>query len=622
MKYLIVCYIFIFCGLICKDVKAQEVLTTENGLKIVVEEYLQRADKLYNQGDKKEATKCLNDLANAYWEKKQYNKAIDLFLKSIVINKELDNQSGIASIYSNMGMIDADMANYQSSSDYFTKSIEIRKRLKEKQTLISTYINLSVSLNNLKKYDESAKSLENALNIALEMNSTEDMKSCYGMLAETYQKSGNNEKMMSYYKLYQSFTDLVENQKQEKTKEQFQDMQLKAQLAEMDKRNQELELSYKNRELEEKDKAFIGIDTTYKRLLENYSRKQLMIEIINQKSKIKDLDLAREKERIKKDRMIFIVLAFAIIIGLLFLIYIFIEYRQKKRSNILLISQNAEINQQKKQITEQRDKIEESLSVISKKNKDITSSIRYAKIIQEALLTERTHLRQLLPESFILFHPRDIVSGDFYWYREINNKIIVVAADCTGHGVPGAFMSMLGHNLLDQIIYRGITEPSLMLGQLNLEIIKALHQSESGTAQDGMDIAMFQIDKTQKKLLFAGAKNPLVYIQNGELFVINGDKEPIGSILHDRNQDRIYTTQIVDLTVPICAYIFSDGYNDQFGAKTNKKFSMRKFKELVLSIYDKPMLEQEKIFEQTFLNWMGDTHQIDDVMVIGAKIEL
>ncbi len=304
-----------------------------------------------------------------------------------------------------------------------------------------------------------------------------------------------------------------------------------------------------------------------------------------------------------------------------------------------ILEKNEELNQLNEEIITQRDNLQElyedlqlqndvieSKNIeIQKKNKDITDSIVYASRIQNAMLPPKDVLAQTKLDYFILFKPRDIVSGDFYWYKRIDNLIYITAADCTGHGVPGAFMSMLGVSLLNEIVVADKTQifiqkPSEILNELRKRIKKSLHQT-GGTnqTQDGMDIAFILIDLTTNMLQFAGAYNPLYLVKsNSQITIIEADRMPIGIHPKDGNE---FTNHEIQLQLDDLLYIFTDGYHSQFGGERGEKFKTKRFHETILSITDKPMDEQKELLEQRFNEWKGTRwEQIDDVLVIGLKI--
>ena len=263
--------------------------------------------------------------------------------------------------------------------------------------------------------------------------------------------------------------------------------------------------------------------------------------------------------------------------------------------------------------------MEERTQELAQKNKDITSSIQYAKRIQLAILPPLEQIFKHFPESFLLYKPKDIVSGDFYWFGIKNGRKIIAVVDCTGHGVPGAFMSMIGHNLLNQIIIEnGITAPDQILNALHKGVQSALKQGTSVVdTSDGMDVAICSIDSNNTEMLFAGAFRPL-FILNGSTFKkVEADKFPIGGSQLDAQ--RHYTCHVIRIEKGDTFYMSSDGYADQFGGEKGKKFMVKRFNELLLSIQDKSMEEQGRILEETFNSWRGEYQQVDDILVMGIR---
>lgn len=301
----------------------------------------------------------------------------------------------------------------------------------------------------------------------------------------------------------------------------------------------------------------------------------------------------------------------------------------------IIEDKNQALNQQKDQIERRNRELEIVVkqvnyqkSIIEKKNEDITASITYAKRIQEAMLPRPQEISAAFPNHFILFKPRDIVSGDFYWFCQKKYQAIIASVDCTGHGIPGAFMSLIGNDLLNEIVnIRNITEPNKILDELKRGINQVLRQEETRN-QDGMDIAICTVDMFPEgyedilgtpKLRFAGANTPLIYMQDGELHQIKGDKIIIGGF-NPMERKTEFTVHTVDITKPTTFYIYSDGYQDQFGGEQKRKFMPRRLRNLIASIYDKPMHEQKQILDQTIEQWMAGQKQVDDMQVIGVRL--
>lgn len=288
---------------------------------------------------------------------------------------------------------------------------------------------------------------------------------------------------------------------------------------------------------------------------------------------------------------------------------------QEKEKKQILENQNLQLEQK---VIERTKEVLLQKEVIEEKNNEITESLLYAKRIQSAILPDMKLIYKALEESFILYLPKDIVSGDFYGFAQKENRVIIAAADCTGHGVAGAFMSMIGTSLLNQIINeKGITNPSEILDRLNDGIIHALKQRES-ESNDGMDISLCAFDLEKKQLLFSGANRPLWLIRNNQLLVYKPNKFPIGG-LQIYHTDK-FTQHNIELRQGDAIYIFSDGFSDQFGGVNGKKMMTKRFKEELLSIQHLKMKEQENYLHQLFHKWKGTLEQVDDILIIGIKI--
>ena len=292
---------------------------------------------------------------------------------------------------------------------------------------------------------------------------------------------------------------------------------------------------------------------------------------------------------------------------------------KKQRENLKRIveERTKEIQIQKEEIEAKNETLSEANEEISQKNKSITASINYAKRIQEAMLPVRENIIKHLPESFILFKPRDIVSGDFYWYAERDNKIIYTAVDCTGHGVPGALMSMIGSEILNTIIHNDITKADIILEKMNEAVVKILKQETEGFSQDGMDMTLCVIDKENKTVEYAGAKNPLIIINDGQLTQIKASRYGIGGYQAEAKE---FESHLIKYESPTWFYMFTDGFQDQFGGPRDRKYMIKRMKDLLLNIHYKPMLEQHDILKKEIEDWMENTPQTDDILLTCFKL--
>jgi serine phosphatase RsbU (regulator of sigma subunit) len=312
-----------------------------------------------------------------------------------------------------------------------------------------------------------------------------------------------------------------------------------------------------------------------------------------------------------------------------------VHFKKENLNNQMhLMQKNLILQTQSKEISTQSDEIVKKNSEIEQKNTNITDSINYAKNIQTALLPRHEILDEMLPDHFILLKPRDIVSGDFYWFSYIENLRVIAAVDCTGHGVPGAFMSMLGSAFLNEIVNKEyITHTGVILRRLRKEVIRSLHQKgEAGEAKDGMDMAICVIDYATMKMQFSGANNPIYLVRSKKdippgdytatesddyvLYDIRGDHMPV-SLSYTMENFRVHEINFMKGDM---IYLFSDGYADQFGGPDGKKFSYKRFRNLLLSGCSLPLEEQCSRLEMSINKWKGDHSQIDDIMVLGIRL--
>lgn len=382
-------------------------------------------------------------------------------------------------------------------------------------------------------------------------------------------------------------------------------------------------------QLAENDKAYNESQLKTNEVIERLKMELVERDSLNSLTQEKLNEVTEEKKEAEErfDRNILIASVLIISLLVLAIVFYFVGKRIQKQSHQISL-QSQEIKVKNIALESQKSVLETQKVIIEKKNINITASINYAQRIQRAMLPRIQDIQDFLPKSFLFFKPKEAVSGDFYWVAEQKDdygaeKVIIAAVDCTGHGVPGAFMSMVGDGLLNQIVkLQQITSPELILKELDKGIRDSLNQDETDN-KDGMDIAICVIDKHNDKLEFAGAKNPLIYIQNGEIHEIAGDKLHIGGQIRkekEKFQNKHFTKHIIDTTQATTCYIFSDGFEDQFGGESNKKFTKRQLYKLLLDNHHLPIEEQKFLLERTISDWMGVNSQIDDILVMGFQI--
>ncbi|MCS6821122.1 MAG: tetratricopeptide repeat protein [Microscillaceae bacterium] len=557
-----------------------------------------------------------------YLNQGNYNVSLEYLQKSLQVHESSKNLKGIANIWNKLGNFYSRKGEYDEALEYYQKSLKLRQEIGDKEGIAVTLTNLG-GFYHIRDNDQ--KALEyylQALSIANEIHNRKIAAINQHQIAEIYAKQFNYHQAIYYYKL-------------------------------------ELEQARTMNDNQTLAKAYLGLAEAY-RHLGNYKRafeyyqlhsnirdaitKQDALDKINlikksnddakrqQEMRLREKQQREEREQERRRYFNYLLLMASVLLSITAYIF-FRSNQQNKRINRILEKQKAEIEEKTRELTIQKAALEEqskaiakkneeleiTFSEIEKKNKDITSSINYAKRIQDSMLPFAEKITEHLPKNFILFRPRDIVSGDFYWFAEIEGKIILAALDCTGHGVPGAIMSMLGNTYLNQIInLQRITSPDKILIELHNNIRKALKQEETRN-QDGMDVAMCVINKAQKQLLFAGASSPLCIVQNGVMEVVESSKLPVGGFQQDR--EREFTLHTFDISIETTFYIFSDGYQDQFGGPKGRKFAKNRLRDLLFEIHTKPMEEQKQILEDTLVDWMQDNRQMDDIMIIGVKID-
>ena len=354
------------------------------------------------------------------------------------------------------------------------------------------------------------------------------------------------------------------------------------------------------------------------------------IKLLNAENELNQAELDKKSAEAKNKQIIIWAGAGVLVLVIVMAILIYGRYKAKQKANIALAEQNDEITKQKDEILSQKEEIEVNRDKLARQNQQISDSIDYAKRIQTAVLPSYENVKSLLPDSMVLFKPKAKVSGDFYWVKNYGDTILFAAADCTGHGVPGAFMSIICNNILNQIVtqYENLF-PGAILKLLSQEVIRRLHQKKKSIddsegektkiewdVKDGMDIALCSFNKSTFELVYSGAHNPLYMIRNGELLERKGEKLFIGGT----KPEDTFTDHNIELQKGDVIYLFSDGFADQRGGPNNKKFYYGPFQELLIQIHQKPMDEQKKTLDTTITDWMGSGEQIDDIIIFGIRI--
>lgn len=521
-------------------------------------DYFKKSYKLKKKiGDKMGAANSLGNIGGAYMELEEPGKALDYYNRALELIPEGANIRTESGILNNIGGIYISMKDYDKALEYLNKALRMRENGGDVRSVASSYGSLGRLYLMKKDYDRSIMYYNKSLEITKQVGLLRETRSGAYDLYQSYRKKGDNAQAIAMLELYVKMNDSVNS---ERAKEEIIKQQYKYQ----------------------------------------YQRQHIADSLSYAKEKeLKDIEHNAKLQKEQNQRYIL----YGGIGALLVLVLLaYRSYSQKKKNNIALFEKNEIITKQKE--------------IVEEKNKEITDSIRYAKRIQNAILPPLKLVKEQLEDSFILYLPKDIVAGDFYWMEPKDNKVLFAVADCTGHGVPGAMVSVVCNNGLNRSVRElGITEPGKILDKSRELVISEFEKSED-EVKDGMDIALCSLEG--KVLRYAGAHNPLWIIRKGgtEVEEIKADKQPIGQF---RNAQP-YTTHTLELNEGDTIYLFSDGYIDQFGGEGGKKLKASKFKEMLLSIQSMAMEDQGSYLREEFENWKGELEQLDDVCVIGVRI--
>ncbi len=616
-------------------------------------------------GDERMVANIVGNQGSIYYNIGQNVQAIENYLRSLKIAEKLNDSIRIATMMLNIGLVYADQPGAQdSAASYYLRALEMGEAIgyddllgvgevnlgelylaqelydsaqvhfEKSLTILQSDIDIATSLNFIGRtyagtgdYETAIRYHQDALQMAEEQNARLEMvKILLGLASAQLEKGEVGNALQSYERAMEISREIGTNH------------QLSAAyggLAETFAELSDYRNAYKYLALQyEIDNVILQIESEDKidNLMFAYQleEKQDEIEILEQQAQIEELKSRRQRG------ILFTIAAVGILLlllaGGLYNRFLFI-----RKTNQQIQAQKREIEDQRDEIEAQRDQMEKHRDLVMAQKELITDSISYAQRIQSTLLPSRTGIEEIIPEHFIFFRPKDIVSGDFYWIREVEDHVIIVVSDCTGHGVPGAFMSMLGITMLNELIGDQCREdPSEILDQLRSKVkTMLLQKGDSEEQKDGMELTLAILDKKTRRLHFAGANNPLYLIrnnngaagpipeahssmENGEytLYEIKGDRQPIG--VHW--EETPFTSHTLSLMENDSIYLFSDGFVDQFGGENRKRFKAMNFKKLLLSIQKEPMNRQGEIVGETFETWKGEFEQIDDVSVFGARL--
>lgn len=535
-----------------------------------------------------------NNIGEVYEFKGNYLKAKEYYSKSLDLNYQINSLKGIAINFNALGKIELFLGNTQKAYDYFIKSLEIDKTLGDKKFIADSYINLAKAQLRLNYHKSALDNIHSCLKIATEIKSLTHFQQAYEVLSDYYQKIQEYSKTLEYYKLSASYKDSVLNEKNSRHIATIQT------LYETEKKENEIKHLLQQHEL--KQRAIIRQKNQTYILLLGLLLSGVMLFIIYfaLKNKRKTAEqLAKQIEEIELKNMLL------------------------EEKNQEIEAKTVEIEKNKDFIVQKNKNLEEAYSIIETYIQKITDSIRYAERIQDSIQPSLSSIKQYFSDTFIFSRPKDIVSGDFYWMLPRGNKVFFALADCTGHGVPGAFMSIIGIGLINQAVNQYMLyKTDDILSFIDEQLVNRLSKSKNETIlKDSMDIAMCVFDKETYTLEYTSALIPLFLQRNGEVQELKPNFVTLGTRLQSSQNSKNFTVNSVKLMAGDWLYLSSDGYFDQQGGENHKKFMRSRFKEqLIKMTAEMDSISRYSQLERTFLEWMNRSEQIDDVLIWGIRI--
>ncbi len=586
-------------------------------------------------GDKRGMSDNLNNIGVLYQSKGNYTKALEYFLKSIKISEELKELSGVAAGYNNIGLIMSNLKNFPKAKDYYERAINLFEKLNNAYGKASGLNNLALLYSDFQKFDRALPLFLKSLEIYIKNSDKNGAAICYHNIAEIYRQNGDYAKERDYINKSLELRKLINDKEgiasstnalakvelREKNYDKALVLANESKLMSSNIGNRQsvynnykliakiysakgdYKSAYDNQLLYEKLKDSLLSKDALKNIADlqvkyETDKQQREIELLTKENEIKKLENSKKESEINKQKIIIYAFVLVLLLIGVFSFFLYKSIAAKQKAN---------------------KKLELAYSQIEEKNKDILDSINYAKRIQKTLLTPESFLKKNLPDHFVYYLPKDIVSGDFYWMHKLHDgRLFVAVADCTGHGVPGAFMSFIGTSKLNEIIIeKRVTNPGEVLNRLRDEIIKATNPEGKEKSLDGMDINLCLFDFEKLKVEYAGANNSLVIVRDVSLQITKADKFPVG--LHF-GEIKPFTNHQIDLKKGDMVYAYTDGYSDQNGGPKGKKFKIKALQDLFLTCALLPAVEQKSIIESTYLQWKKEMEQVDDVCVIGIRV--
>jgi serine phosphatase RsbU (regulator of sigma subunit) len=525
-------------------------LKTMGNYKDALQDYKRSEDLFRAMGKEHKCAEVMINRGIIYKQQARFDLALDEYLPAVEIAKKFNDKILLSKLYNNIGGIHLEKFEYDSALFYYDQCIALHAEASDDESLAITYSNIALIYNDQGKFDKAIVYLGKCEELAKKIKDKETLMGAYHEYSRSYAGKKEYQKAFDYVNLYSALHDTLVSDDNNKA------------ITEMEKKF----------ETEKKDKEILK----------------------------KDIEIGKQNVEAKQQKMVrnIIILCLAIVFVVSLLVYR--GYRQKKEANRIISEQKKEVEHQK--------------MIVEEKNKEIVDSINYARRIQYALLAHDQLLKANIKYHFVFFKPKDIVSGDFYWATSKEDRFYLAVCDSTGHGVPGAFMSLLNITFLNEAITeKNIVEPHHILNHVRGRLIENISH-EGG--RDGMDAILLCIDKRNNKINYAAAYNSPVIVKNQQVSILEADKMPVGK----GENTNSFTLHTIDVKSGDFIYLYTDGYADQFGGEKGKKFKYKELNNLLLALHQQPLEEQKKVLENTFTNWKDGLEQVDDICIVGMRI--
>ncbi|CAG5082323.1 tetratricopeptide repeat protein [Parvicella tangerina] len=533
---------------------------------------------------------ALHNIGLVYADQKEYDKALKFYEECLVLKKKLDDKKGLANTYNNMGLVYFNLGDEEQAMTYYEKSIELKEALGMKSEMATTLNNLGNIYLKKKDFEQAAFYCDQALDFAQEVGADRGIRDAAGSLYESYKALGKSKIALEMYELHISVRDSLLSEENQKAIIQ-----------------QQFKYEYEKKSAADSIKA-----------LEAAKVQEALLAA-------EKAETEKQKKEVKQQEQQKYYLFAGLGLALLFGGFIFNRFRVTNQQKKIIEEQKVLVEQQKEAVERQKVELEQTHQQLEEHHQEIADSILYAKRIQEAIMPSMESMNTALKDGFVLYLPKDVVAGDFFWMESFvetpdskEEVVYFAAADCTGHGVPGAMVSVVCSNALNKaLLEEGLRDTGKLLDRTREIVIDRLAKSGE-EVKDGMDISLCALNSKTKELQWSGANNPIWILRKGaqEIEEIKANKQPIG-LYHDPQP---FTAHQINLNQGDSVYVFTDGYQDQFGGPKGKKFKAKQLKEVIVDNQHLPMDEQMKLLQSKFMEWKGAVEQIDDVCVIGVRI--